>query len=246
MSRSAISVGILVFWFACCVGLAGGRAQASSIEISPVRVDLSAGIRVGALTVHNTGEDETVMQVSLNSWPLSDAINTIEPTNELLITPTTFRLAGGAVQIVRVGLRGEAPLQTEAAYRLIIEEVPAMQELGSTRMRLLVRHDLPVFVASVAPSLHKVQIDIDCPSNGASLHMRNLGNSHLKVLRVALLEPATGTTQGDWNTFEYLLSGDETWWLLSSVAPNAKALAYTATVYTEQGALLANVQNQCR
>ena len=133
----------------------------SSIEISPVKVDLSATARVGVLTVRNAGEEETVMQVSLMRWPTTDALYAFEPTTELLVTPTTFRLAGGAQQIVRVGLRGAAPLQTEMAYRLVIEEVPALQEQDTTRMRLVVRHDLPVFVAPAARALHQVSMEID-------------------------------------------------------------------------------------
>jgi fimbrial chaperone protein len=246
MSRFGIRTGIQAFAVACCVVLLADRVQASSIEISPVRVDLSAKAHVGVLTVHNAGEDETVMQVSLIRWPASDAVYAFEPATDLLVTPTTFRLAGGAQQIVRVGLRGAVPAQTEAAYRLIIEEVPALQEQDTTRMRLVVRHDLPVFVAPAAPDLHQVRMAIDCGPNGADLQLRNSGNSHLKVLRIALLEPATGKAQGDWKTFEYLLAGAEKRWLMATVAPDAKASAYVATAYTEQGTFSVDVQNPCR
>ena len=127
MSRSGISTGIRALCFFCWVGLAAYQAQASSIEISPVRVDLSARTQVSVLTVRNAGEDETLMQVSLTRWPASDAMHVVEPSNDLVVTPTTFRLAGGTQQIVRVGLRGAVPSQTEMAYRLIIEEVPSVQ-----------------------------------------------------------------------------------------------------------------------
>jgi fimbrial chaperone protein len=219
---------------------------AGSIEISPVKADLSERARVAVLTVRNTGEDETVMQVSLIRWPASDAMYAFEPSNDLLVTPATFRLKSGAQQIVRVGLRGAVPQQTEMAYRLIIEEVPILQEQDTTSMRLVVRHDLPVFVAPAAAPQRKLDMLIDCSPDGAGLHLRNLGNTHLKVLRVALREIGTGELQGDWKTFEYLLPRGETWWLLSAVAPDAKAPTYTATVYTEQGAFPADVQNQCR
>jgi hypothetical protein len=78
------------------------------------------------------------------------------------------------------------------------------------------------------------------------LQLRNSGNSHLKVLRMALTEPATGKAEGDWKTFEYLLPGAEKRWLLSMSAPDAKAMAYVAKAYTEQGTFSADVQNPCR
>lgn len=245
MSRFSINACFRALGLACCVGLAAIHAQASLTEISPVRADLSASARVAVLTVRNAGEDETVMQVSLMRWPTAGVGYAAEPSSDLLITPTTFRLASGAQQIVRVGLRGNAPLQTETAYRLIIEEVPTLQELDTTRMRLVVRHDLPVFVAPTASAQNKVRMVIVCAPEGAGLHMRNLGNSHLKVLHVTLVEPVSGNIQGEWKTFEYLLSGGETKWLLRAVAPDAKALTYTATVDTEQGSFSADVQNQC-
>jgi fimbrial chaperone protein len=233
------------FLLAVWLGVTACNALAGSIEISPVMAALSERARVAVLTVRNTGEDETVMQVSLIRWPSSDAMYAFEPANELLVTPSTFRLRGGAQQIVRVGLRGDVPSQTEAAYRLIIEEVPILQEQDTTRMRLVVRHDLPVFVAPAAAVKHQLDMVIDCAPEGAGLHLRNLGNTHLKVLGMTLKEPASGVTQGDWKTFEYLLPRGEAWWLLSKVAPQAHARAYTATATTEQGVFPADVQNQC-
>lgn len=138
--------------------LAAGLAQAGSIEISPVRSDLSAAVRVGVLTV-------------------------------------------------RVGLRDAATEKVEAVYRLVIEEVPALQEQETTRMRLVVRHDLPVFVAPVAPGVPMLDIAMECGTDGAHLRLNNVGNLHPKVLRLTLLEPTTSTMQGDWKTFQYLLPG---------------------------------------
>jgi fimbrial chaperone protein len=202
---------------------------------------------VGVVTLRNTGDEEAVMQVGLILWPVDNALLSFEPANDLLVTPTTFRLAGGAQQILRVGLRGAAPPKTEAAYRLIIEEVPPMlMQDNTTQMRLVVRHDLPVFVASTATAFYKAQMEIDCSPIGAGLHMRNLGNSHLKVVRIALRDAATKSSAGDWKTFEYLLPGGEARWLLSTSAPQARGLVYTATAYTEQGSFAAEVQNQCR
>lgn len=221
-------------------------ATAASLEISPVRVDLSSRARVAVLTVHNTGSDETVMQVSLLRWPVSEAMFALERSDDLLLTPTTFRLLPGAQQLVRVGLMRAPPPLSEAAYRLIIEEVPAMQEQDTTRMRLVVRHDLPVFVAPAAPVVHQLDMLIDCAPDGAGLHLRNRGNAHLKVVRMTLQDPATGELHGDWKTFEYLLPGGETWWLLSTVAPDAKGDHYTATAHTDQGNFPATVLRQCR
>lgn len=185
------------------------------------------------------------MQVSLLRWPASEAAYPFEPSTDLVVTPTTFRLTAGAQQIVRVGLRSAVPLKVEAAYRLVIEEVPALQEQDTTGMRLVVRHDLPVFLAPSAPPVQKLAIAMECAADGAYLQLKNLGNIHLKVLRIALIEPGNTAPQADWKTFQYLLPEGVARWRLSTVAPQAKARAYIATAYTESESFAADVQNPC-
>lgn len=228
--------------------LTAAAVQAGSIEISPVRVDLSARARVSVLSVRNTGEDETVMQVSVIRWSAEDAANAFEPAVGLLVTPTTFRLSPGAVQVVRVGLRNAPPADTEMTYRLIIEEVPAVQDQDTTQMRMVVRHDLPVFVAPLAAVQHRLDLSMDCSAQGTVLTLRNSGNSHLKVVRITLQAPATDALQADWKTFEYLLPGSKKQWpvsALSALAANTGSLNYLAKAYTEQGSFSADVQNPC-
>lgn len=105
--------------------LATGTAHAGSIQLTPVRVNLSDAAKVAVLTVRNTGSEKSVMQVTLKKWTLDGGTDTYQQSQDLVITPVTFRLAPGAQQIVRVGLRNSAAPLNEGAYRMLVEEVPA-------------------------------------------------------------------------------------------------------------------------
>ena len=107
-----------VFFFAVAT------CRAGSIELTPVRLDLSAAAKVAVLTVRNTGDEDTVMQVTLNKWTLDGQRYVYEPSQELIVTPVTFQLAPGKKQIIRIGLRSNPPADKEDAFRLLVEEVP--------------------------------------------------------------------------------------------------------------------------
>lgn len=210
-----------------------------------MRVNLSAQVRVAVLRVYNRGDEEALVQVSAYPWTATEAPVGVEPTDQLLVTPTTFRLAPEAVQIVRVGLRSDAPARVEEAYRMVIEEVPLTQSQDSTRMRLVVRHDLPVFVAAQTASRDLIAFAVDCQPQGASLRLRNLGNRHLKVLRMQLKQSATAQTVGDWNNLHYLLPTQETGWDVTAFGPESAQRLHTATVDTDAGTLVADVELAC-
>ncbi|MDP3138735.1 MAG: molecular chaperone [Burkholderiaceae bacterium] len=219
--------------------------QAGSIELSPVRVNLSRTVKVAVLTVRNTGAEESVMQVTLNKWALDGLAYSYTRSQELVVTPATFRLQPGAQQLVRIGLRGSAPQAREAAYRLLVEEVPPPPTAGVTQMRMVVRHDLPVFVAPVAAAKPALDISVECASDGARLRVTNIGNVHAQLRNLALDSGANSTTFGRWDTFDYLLPSAQKSWGLAQVAPGAVNKNFRLTALTDQGSFAADVKNNC-
>ena len=219
--------------------------QAGSTEVSPVRVNLSSKAKVAVLTVRNTGTEELVMQVTLNKWSLNGQGYAYAQSQELVVTPVTFRLAPGAQQIVRVGLREAAPLRTEAAYRLLVEEVPPPPSADVTQMRLVVRHDLPVFVAPTAPAKAVLDIAMDCAADGSRLRVTNIGNVHAQLLKVTLTDKSSDPQLARWDSLDYLLPQAQKSWLLTQVAPKSVGKNLLVTALTDQGSFSGNVKTQC-
>ena len=224
---------------------AAATAWAGSIEITPVRINLAAQTRTAALTVRNSGTEESVLQVTLNSWVLSGADYAYAQSQDLVITPVTFRLAPGAEQIVRVGLRGAPPTAAESSYRLLVEEVPPPPVPGFTGAILLVRHDLPVFVAPTAAARAELHLDAHCEGPGRQLHVANSGNVHSQLRNVLLADTAGGNTLASWDAFDYLLPEAEKTWDLAQVAPTTAGKPFKVTLLTDQGSFTADVTQPC-
>jgi len=219
--------------------------QAGSIELSPVRANLSSKAKVAVLTVRNTGAEESVMQVTLNKWTLDGQGYAYAQSQELVITPVTFRLAPGAQQIVRVGLRQGAPQRTEAAYRLLVEEVPPPPSADVTQMRMVVRHDLPVFVAPIARSKAAMDIAMDCAADGSRLRVTNTGNVHAQLLKVTLTDTSPNPELARWDSADYLLPQAQKSWLLTEVAPQSVGKNFLVTALTDQGSFTGHVKTKC-
>lgn len=224
---------------------AAAACYAGSIQMTPVRVDLSAGTTVAIVTVHNTGTETSVMQVTLNKWLLAGQQYAYKQSRDLVITPVTFRLAPGKQQIVRIGLRGSPPKAIEASYRLLVEEVPPPASLGSTGTRLIVRHDLPVFVAPVNTAKALLDVSVDCAADGARLRLTNTGNVHAQLRNVVLEDSAAKQSLGSWETFDYLLPSAQKSWGLAKVAPASAGKSFLVTALTDQGSFTADVKNTC-
>ena len=220
--------------------------HAGVIELSPVRINLNAATKMAVLTVRNTGTEESVMQVTLNKWSLDGPAYAYAQSQDLVVTPATFRLAPGAQQIVRVGLRSAPPSTREAAYRLLVEEVPLPPTPGVTQTRLVVRHDLPVFVAPVQAAKAVLDVSMDCAADGARLRVGNVGNVHAQLRSVTLQASADKAPIGRWETLDYLLPDARKDWRMADVAAGAAGRNFTLTAATDQGEFTSDVKNACK
>lgn len=225
--------------------LAAAGCQAGSIQLTPVRINLSAASKVAVLTVKNTGTEESVMQVTLNKWTLDGQRYAYAQSQELIVTPVTFRLAPGKQQIVRIGLRGSPPADKESSYRLLVEEVPPPPSPDVTQTRLVVRHDLPVFVAPIQAGKPALDVSVECMTDGATLRLTNIGNVHAQLLKVVLEDIPAKQVLGRWDTFSYLLPDAQVSQKLSQIAPATVGKNFLVTALTDQGSFAADVKNIC-
>jgi fimbrial chaperone protein len=220
-------------------------AQSGSIQLTPVRIHLSDAAKVAVLTVRNTGSEKSVMQVTLNKWTLEGGNDAYKQSQDLVVTPMTFRLAPGAQQIVRIGLRNQAAPANEGAYRMLVEEVPPPQSASSTQARLIVRHDLPVFIAPAGPVKAGLDISVECVPGGGNLHVTNIGNVHAQLRNVVFEANPGKQVLASWDTADYLLPTAQKRWALAKLAPAAAGKNFKVTALTDQGSFSADVTNSC-
>jgi len=174
---------------------AAATVGAASLHVAPVRVALTAARPVASVTLGNGEEDEVAVQVDVLAWSQRDGKDVYEPTRELLVNPSIFRLAGRSQQIVRLGLQAPASADVERSYRVFFQQLPRDQALptepgAGARLQTLLRIGVPVFVPAAAPR-HHLQWRLlpsapQAPGETHRLWLDNLGTGHLQVTGLEL------------------------------------------------------------
>lgn len=109
---------------ALLAALLGGAALAATLQVTPLSLEIDLRrSKAGSVTVTNTGRDAaryrvTVLRVS------QDGQETLQPAPDVVLNPSTFTVAAGARQVLRAGFTGAAPTNAEAAYRVMVQQVP--------------------------------------------------------------------------------------------------------------------------
>src|SRR3569623_1855090 len=129
---------------ALCVATAAMAAPASAqtIGISPVGLNLAADQRIATVQLTNRGTEDAAIQVRWFAWSQPDGADALTPTPDLLASPPLAKIAPGQTQTVRILLKA-APTNSEAAYRLLFDQIPTAPAAGGVRVAL--RISIPLF-----------------------------------------------------------------------------------------------------
>jgi fimbrial chaperone protein len=226
----------LAFFF----GIASG-ASASSFAVNPVRVSLSAGQSVAALTVHNDSKEATVVQLETTSWSQHGGNDVIAPTAEILATPPIFTIPPGGSQIVRVGLRRTPDPQHELTYRLFLREVPPPEPIAQG-LRVALAVSLPVFVIPARPVAPKLLWQVaTLPDGQIRLQATNTGNAHVQIGKFELTLAPNGQMVAAQTVSAYVLPDDTRTWILKDATSTSHGALVGISAQTDAGATHAQI-----
>ncbi len=184
-------------------------AAAQGLQVAPVNLELTAGQSVTTVLVSNNTDHTTGMQVRSFDWRQQGGQDILTPTQVVEVSPPIFEVPAGGSQLVRVVLRSP-PLKTEAAYRLLFDQLPAADSPGVT---IALRFSIPLFAEPQAAMAADLDLHVERQGAGAVLVVRNSGLRHDRLF--APLLAIGGTRIGlEGNTNFYILAGSEQRWPL--------------------------------
>ena len=161
--------------------------MAGSFQVSPINISVPHDRPIGAVTVRNDAAEPVSIRVATYRWTQRDGEDVYEPTDDLIASPPIFTLDSEASQLVRVGLKARPGLG-EAAYRVILEEIPAASD-PSTGIRIALRLNLPLFKTPKAEGRSAIQWSARRAGDGAiALEAANAGSVHEQVTRIDWLD----------------------------------------------------------
>lgn len=219
--------------------LVSASAVAAMLQVSPIRITISADGKAGVVRLQNQSDVPTLVQVEALVWDDGADLSQVPTTSEILAVPPVFEIAAGAEQVIRLALRRPLTSGTEQAYRLLITEVPRVVGDGSQGVSFALRLNLPVFVTPPG-ALPQPAWSLERDGGGAKLTLDNQGNAHVRVRSLALYEDGGAQPVFVSDDGGYVLAGRERSWQLDLARLKAGA-SLTVKAETDLGELEAPV-----
>jgi len=155
---------------------------AAALQVAPTRLALPPDNRAVALTVTNTGNAPTLLQLEPMRWSQDTGSDDYSATDELIVSPPIFTLDPGAEQIVRLARRDGAAPSEERAYRLFIQEVPTPASRSSQELTVVLRIGVPMFLTPATAPEAALQWNLECTHTGSPvLRILNPGARTVRI-----------------------------------------------------------------
>lgn len=160
---------------AAVLSLTGYGASAQSLSVLPVNVFLPPGQRAATLSLTNSGDKPTSIQVRAYDWSQKNDEDQLTDSKVIAISPPLVTIPPGSTQVVRLILR-QTPVGSEATYRIVLDQIPGPNEPGVVQMVL--RLSIPVFAAPETKVVPQDQFHLERDGERLFLVGVNTGKSH--------------------------------------------------------------------
>jgi fimbrial chaperone protein len=193
------------FLAGAALALASWQALPYAFGVSPIRLDLSATARSGAISVANDDQVALSFQMKLLRWTQNDKGEDLyEDSKDLVYFPRLMSVESKQKRVIRVGTQAP-PAPEELTYRLAIEEMTPLEEgARGPAVAVRMRFAVPIFVAPLAPVTKTEVLNLAVARGEVRFTVANTGNQHVRVEAARLLrgERVVGEVAG-W----YILAG---------------------------------------
>lgn len=141
----------LLMVFALATGwLSGTSCLAGALQISTTTLEVVSPGSTSSMTLRNTGKDAINVQIRVLMWSQKDGVEELTPTREVVVSPPFAVIEPGREFTVRVVRVVQSPVQAEASYRLLIDELPKSGAGAGLGVKFALRYSIPVFFGPAA------------------------------------------------------------------------------------------------
>ena len=188
-------------------------AGASGLQVAPTTLTLQATQNAEGLWLSNTGSGPVTAQVRVYRWTQVDGEDREEPSREVLVSPPMAQLAAGERQLIRVIRTGPPPVQTEAAYRVVIDELPIPDGGPKKGVQFVLRYSVPVFVAPAGGSTPpQLAWKVRRQGQQTELEVSNLGTTRAQLADLHFSDSRGRRTEVHAGLIGYALPGAQMRW----------------------------------
>ncbi len=202
---------------------------ASSLQISPVNIEVPAPGAASKITLNNPGEEALNAQIRIYKWVQINGKDELVPTRDVVASPPALKLEPGKKGVVRIVRVTKAPAALEETYRLVVDEVPRPMKPGQTGVAFALRYSIPVFFSK--PGLESdVAWSASVAGGKLILHAQNAGQRRVKVSALKVINSSGATITVAEGLAGYVLGQSSKTW---TIGGKAKSIAGTIKIIAQ-------------
>jgi len=207
-------------------------SQATSLQISPVLVEVPAPGAASKLLLRNSGSELVKAQIRVFKWVQKNGKDELVPTRDVVASPPLVKISPNGTNIVRVIRISKTPTKGEESYRIIVDQLPDRTRKSGVAVKLQMRYSIPVFFGGNSgdePSLAwKVK------NHGSNLVVKNQGKKHVRISELTVKDKKGRKIASKNGLVGYVLSNS-----IASfdIKPFMKAKRYSKVLITANGRL---------
>ncbi len=214
--------------------LLAGAADAASLQVAPVLLDLPAPGNTATITLRNTDVEPITAQIRVFRWIQRDGAERLEPVDDVVASPPVVQLRSRQDYTVRIVRVTGQPVAREEAYRLVIDELPKPNRAPGT-VALVMRHVVPVFFSRKSASPASVAWSVSRHDKGLTLSAVNSGERRARFAAITIRDASGKVVSETKGLLGYSLGGSSMQWVLPS-SPSARSGArFTISGMTDIG-----------
>jgi len=198
---------------AVAIFLAGSVARAQSLSVLPVNVFLPPGQKAAMLSLTNSGDKPTSIQVRAYDWSQKNDEDQLTDSKVIVVSPPLVTIPSKSTQVVRLILR-QLPIGGEATYRIILDQIPGPGEPGVVQMVL--RLSIPIFAAPAMKATPRDQFRLERDGERLFLVGVNTGQSHEALHDIVVTTNDGHKLNPKTKVSPYLLAGATRRWELDA------------------------------
>lgn len=184
-----MGIGRLIVRCAAMLAVCTPVAQAGSLRVMPVRVEVAAGRQFCSLTLGNDAARPMAVQVRGFAWTRDEnGADTLDPANGPVVNPAITTIPPGGSRLVRCSLPATpSGSASEQQWRLIVDELPSTSsDSAPGTVQTLLRLSVPVFRTPEGAQPELAWSVTGSEEGGRALRIINSGKRRAQVLRVVV------------------------------------------------------------
>lgn len=213
-----------------------GSVQASKVLIWPIDPIIADDQKATTLWIENHGSEPVLMQVRVLGWLQKEGKEGYQQQQDVVVSPPIVQVEVGKKQLVRLIKNTPPASGQEAAYRVLVDEIP--KPASEAGIHFQMRYSIPLFVYgqglsynAVAGPKDKSKVDaLNQPhltwqlvkeQGNTLLQVTNQGNIHARLsdVRIQLGGKEVNIADG---LLGYVLANSMRSWPVEKVAPSSK------------------------